>query len=168
MNEHKVGSAKFGRVEQFSTTWCATLDPGTVFEPAYWREIAQQLKRRDIIRVFPADRSYFAELMVWQAAERWAQVTLLQKVPFDGPTVAALGSPGGCSPIRTGLPAIFKMQGDSAEMQGGARARAGQKAAFTMGCRIASLLREQGDLSLPAGTSREGGEKLTNQGMTVA
>jgi len=27
---------------------------------------------------------------------------------------------GGCSPIRTGLPAIFKMQGDSAEMQGGA------------------------------------------------
>src|SRR2546430_12841970 len=75
---------------------------------------------------------------------------------------------GGCSPIRTGLPAIFKMQGDSAEMQGGARARAGQKATFTMGCRIASLLREQGDLSLPAGTSREGGEKLTNQGMTVA
>ena len=75
---------------------------------------------------------------------------------------------GGSSPIRTGLPAIFKMQGDSAEMQGGARARAGQKATFTMGCRIASLLREQGDLSLPAGTSREGGEKLTNQGMTVA
>ena len=48
------------------------------------------------------------------------------------------------------------------------RARSGQKATFTMGCRIASLLREQGDLSLPAGTSREGGEKLTNQGMTVA
>jgi hypothetical protein len=63
--------------------------------------------------------------------------------------------------------AFCKMQGDSAEMQGGARARPGKKQHLSMGWRVSSLLKEQGDLSWPAGTSREEGDNSLDRALIV-
>ena len=92
--KYRLAADRFGPVGRFNNDWCIILDIGTpfeaLFEPSFWREVAPRLKRRDLIRVFPSEGGYFAELIVWQAADRWAQVTLLRKVALDGPTEGTL------------------------------------------------------------------------------
>lgn len=45
-----------------------------LLDPSYWGNVAKRLKPGDTIIVFPRDGAYYAELLVWDAGQNWAQV----------------------------------------------------------------------------------------------
>ena len=75
-------------------TWEAVPPVKTPFDNmlrrSFWSNVAMKMKPGDKIVIYPRDGAYYAELLVWDAGQNWADVSLL--VRLDRPTLA--GAPG--------------------------------------------------------------------------
>jgi len=75
------------QAEQYCTAYAAVLPHDQSLDdalnPEYWANVAATLRQHDTIRIIPEDGSYFAELLVLDAARGYAKVKVLRHVPLD-------------------------------------------------------------------------------------
>jgi len=66
-------------------TWEVVPKAGTPIEnllrKEYWCNVAQRMKGGDTVIVYPRDGAYYAELIVWDAGQNWANVTAKGYMP---------------------------------------------------------------------------------------
>jgi|GEM_PF-2265012 len=59
-------------------TWEVVVPGGTPFEnilmPAFWANVSRKMKMGDKLLVLPRDGAWYAELIVWDAGQNWANV----------------------------------------------------------------------------------------------
>lgn len=77
------------QAEQYCTAYAAVLPHDQSLDdalnPEYWANVAATLRQHDTIRIIPEDGSYFAELLVLDAARGYAKVKILRHVLLDEP-----------------------------------------------------------------------------------
>jgi hypothetical protein len=86
--------------EYHENPWIATPGQGTTIAdmlvPEYWGNVAARMRRGDIIRVRPADFTWFAELIVLAVGPFTAKVFRLRHFEFDAkPEATVLAIPAG-------------------------------------------------------------------------
>jgi hypothetical protein len=73
--------------------WLCIVDndvkPLDLTKPDVFALLGKDLKTRDVIRVFPLDNSYFAELVVLGAGPGWAEVALMRSHDLPKTTVCS-------------------------------------------------------------------------------
>lgn len=82
-----INHSKFKQAEYVRNVWAVTPEDGVtldqVLEPSFWAHVAANLKPWDKIEVRAEDGTYYAELIVLQAARSWAKVRMIHQVELD-------------------------------------------------------------------------------------
>lgn len=83
----KLQTTRIELAEHQRNIWAVVPEAGAslddVVKPEYWAHVAARMKPWDRIDVMPEDGSYFAELLVRDAARLYAKVTVLRHVKLD-------------------------------------------------------------------------------------
>jgi hypothetical protein len=107
----------------YFNTWEVVPDAGTplehIIDPRFFGNVSQRFKPGDTILAFPRDGAWYAELLVWDAGQNWANVSL--KGRLERPDFAS--APGVLSDFEVrrdpieGYQAVRKSTG--AKLKGG-------------------------------------------------